>query len=199
MITRRQLIVRHRALDPTAWTALSALIRLSSATVPRALARADLWEFSWPDDPALAERLGSWTRTANWFANPNRDRATWREASLDSTDLPMGAALASGGMGSSEPGAFLVSWWRGAERAPSHEAAARRSLGVRVEIRHGEVWWLAAAEGDAMKLLERAGDPVQGGLLVNPHSQAARCFAGPLPVPVLVEEVLEPTREGGRS
>jgi hypothetical protein len=175
----RQLIVRHRALDPTAWTALTAL---GDATAkPSALARADLWEFEWEGGAEVEDRLSAWVRTANWFANPNRDRATWRKAEADATDLEVGAALASGGSGATGEGAYLVTAWRGAVRSSEHESAARSALGVTVRVRRGQVWWLTAQ--DARRALTEAGT-----LLANPHSQAARLFAGGLPVPAIEEE-----------
>src|SRR5215470_19267997 len=103
----RQLIVRHRALDPTAWTALTALRTAQSAAMPSALARADVWEFEWEEAADIEAKLTAWARTANWFANPNRDRSTWRRAEADATDLETGAALASGGSGASGAGAYL--------------------------------------------------------------------------------------------
>jgi hypothetical protein len=179
----RQLVVRHRALDPTAWTALHALAQGPSAA--SALARADLWEFEWPGDAQLAERLAAWARTANWFANPNRDRATWRSGAADATDLENGAARASGESGASGRGAYLVTTWRGAVRSREHEAAAARALGVAVRVRRGQVWWLAAESGDAARALAEAGGTERGGLLANPHSQEAFVFGGTLPVPAL--------------
>jgi hypothetical protein len=171
----RQLIVRHRALDPTAWTALTAL---EGAT---ALARADLWEFEWEGGAEVEDRLMAWARTANWFANPNRDRSTWRKADADATDLEPGAALASGGSGATGAGAFCVTTWRGAVRSGEHEEAARHALGVPVRVRRGQVWWLAAQDG-------KRAQADAGGLLANPHSQAARWFAGSLPVPAIEGE-----------
>jgi hypothetical protein len=179
----RQLVVRHRALDPTAWTALHALAQGQSDA--SALARADLWEFEWEGDSAVAERLVAWARTANWFANPNRDRATWRRSDADATDLESGAARVSGESGASGRGAYLVTTWRGAVRSQEHEAAATRALGVAVRVRHGQVWWLAAEGADAEHALHDAGGAERGGLLANPHSQEARVFGASLPVPAM--------------
>lgn len=181
----RQLIVRHRALDPTAWTALTALRDGASVAKPSALARADLWEFEWEGGAEVEERLAAWARTANWFANPNRDRATWRKAEADATDLEAGAALASGGSGATGAGAYLVTTWRGAVRSSEHEAAARRALGSPVTVRRGQVWWLAAEGSDPTRVLTDAGGRPEGGLLANPHSQEARVFALGLPVPAI--------------
>jgi hypothetical protein len=174
----RQLIVRHRALDPAAWTALTALGQ--GADKPSALARADLWEFEWEGGAEVEERLAAWARTANWFANPNRDRATWRNTEADATDLEAGAALASGGSGSTGQGAYLVTTWRGAVRATEHEVAARRALASPVHVRRAQVWWLAAEGEDSPKALAKAG-----GLLANPHSQEVRLFGASLPVPAI--------------
>jgi hypothetical protein len=184
----RQLIVRHRALDPTAWTALTALVGAGGTGKPSALARADLWEFEWEGGAEVEGRLTAWARTANWFANPSRDRATWRSAEGDATDLEAGAALASGGSGATGVGAYLVTTWRGAVRSSEHEAAARRALGLAVRVRRGQVWWLAAEGADSAQALADAGGRQGGGLLANPHSQAARVFAHGLPVPAIGEE-----------
>jgi len=183
----RQLIVRHRALDPTAWTALTALGEGAGTDKPSALARADLWEFEWEGGAEVEERLTAWARTANWFANPNRDRATWRKAEADATDLEAGAALASGGSGAEGSGAYLVTTWRGAVRSSEHEAAARRALASPVRVRRGQVWWLAAEADD--EALARAG-----ALLANPHSQATRVFARTLPVPAIGDDQGEEER-----
>ena len=179
----RQLIVRHRALDPTAWTALTALGKDAGSAGPSALARADLWEFEWEGAADVERVLTDWARTANWFANPNRDRATWRSAEGDATDLEAGAVLASGGSGATGTGAYLVTTWRGAVRSSEHEAAARRALGSPVIVRHGQVWWLAAQGADSSQVQAFAG-----GLFANPHSQEARVFAHGLPVPAIAEE-----------
>jgi len=179
----RQLVVRHRALDPTAWTALHALAEGRSTAT--ALARADLWEFEWEGDAGVAERLQAWARTANWFANPNRDRATWRRGEADATDLESAAARVSGESGASGRGAYLVTTWRGARYSDDHEAAATRALGVPVRVRHGQVWWLAAEGADAERVLHDAGGAEGGGLLANPHSQEARVFGPALPVPAM--------------
>jgi len=184
----RQLVVRHRALDPTAWTALTALADRPSGTRPTALARADLWEFEWQGAPEVEQELSQWARTANWFANPNRDRATWRRAASDATDLEAGAALASGGSGATGTGAYLVTTWRGAVRSSEHEAAARRALGMAVRVRRAQVWWLAAQGQDPARALAEAGGTSLGGLLANPHSQEARLYATSLPVPAIEEQ-----------
>lgn len=191
---RRQLLVRHRGLDPTAWTALEALARLARRGRPGALARAALWEFSWDGDAASEGRLGEWVAEANWFANPNRDRATWRRASSDPTEMEAGAALLSGGVGASGAGAYLVSAWRGAVVAGEHAAAATRALGRPVQVLRAQVWWLGAAASAAAAILEEAGAGAAGGLLVNPHSERAWLFAGDLPVPLL--DTGEENRQG---
>jgi hypothetical protein len=186
MTVCRQLLVRHRGLDPTAWTALHALARLCGDDPPAALARAALWEFTWEGDADGDALLRAWVAGANWFANPNRDRATWRQSAGDATDLEAGAALAGGGVGSAGPGAYLVTAWRGAADAPEHEAAARRALGRPVRLRRGQVWWLAAAAGDAGRILAPGGAAAR--LLANPHSETARRVVGALPVPLLGDE-----------
>ena len=191
MIQRRQLLVGHRALDPTAWTALVALGSDRRGGRPSALARADLWEFEWSGSPELSGRLEGWTSAANWFANPNRDRATWRVREEDPTDLERGAALADGGSGASGPGAFLVTVWRGEQRSLEHEAAASRALGTPLVVRRGQVWWLCAEDGDAMAVLAAAGGGPSGGLLANLHAQAARLYGEQLPVPAVWDEADE--------
>jgi hypothetical protein len=186
MTARCQLLVRHRGLDPTAWTALHALAEGADAPGrPAALARAVLWDFAWDGEPDLARHLADWVAAANWFANPNRDRVTWRQAYADPTDLEVGAALASGGVGSAAPGAFLVTAWRGGQEAAAHAAAAFRALGCAVSVHQGQVWWLAAEGGDPASILLRSGGGADGGLLVNRHSQVARLCAAGLPVPAL--------------
>jgi hypothetical protein len=197
VIALRQLLVRQRGLDPTAWTALEAMLRGEGPGRPAALARAAVWEFAWEEDggTGLAERLEAWVAAANWFANPNRDRATWRTRSGDATDLASGAALASGGLGSPAPGAHLVTAWRGAAAASEHAAAAAGALGCPVAVRRGEVWWLAAEAGDAASILEWAGAAETGGLLANPHSQRAVLYPGVLPVPAVPAEP-GPARRG---
>ena len=175
MTERRQLLVRHRALDPTAWTALVSLRGTA------ALARADLWEFEWQGAPDVAERLEAWAGSANWFANPNRDRATWRAAAGDPTEIEAGAALATGGMGATGRGAYLVTIERGASRARAHEEAASRALGTRVAVRRAQVWWLAAESSEAAA---RAKD----SLFANPHAQASRLYGDTLPVPATWDE-----------
>jgi hypothetical protein len=188
MIQRRQLLVRHRALDPTAWTALVTLGHTARAGRPVALARADLWEFEWAGSPDLVRRLEKWASAANWFANPNRDRATWRAREEDPTDLEAGAALADGGSGARGPGAFLVTVWRGARRSLEHEAAASRALGTPLAVRHGQVWWLCAEDGGAETMLAAAGGGPTGGLLAHLHAQAARLYGEGLPVPAIWDE-----------
>jgi hypothetical protein len=199
MTVCRQLLVRHRGLDPTAWTALHALARLARGGRPAALARAALWEFAWEGGPELDRRLADWVAAANWFANPNRDRATWRRSASDPTDLEAGAALACGGVGSAMPGAYLLTTCRGAPGAPEHQAAATQALGQAVRVRRGQVWWLAAAEGDASALLAAAGGAGGGGLLANPHSEIARLITAALPVPLLGDaaETKGPSSEPG--
>jgi hypothetical protein len=181
----RQLVVRHRALDPTAWTALTALRAKPGPLAPSALARADLWEFEWEGAAALEEPLAEWAREANGFANPNRDRATWRQAAGDATDLEAGAALASGESGAKGPGAFLVTTWRGDVCSTEHEAAAARALGVAMRVRRAQVWWLSCEVGDPKAALAAAGGGPSGGLLANPHSQAASLYGDTLPVPAI--------------
>lgn len=178
MSERRQLLVRHRALDPTAWTALMSLPGAS------ALARADLWEFEWSGAADLAARLEAWAGAANWFANPNRDRSTWRAADADPTEIEAGAALASGGSGATGRGAYLVTIERGSARSREHEAAATRALGTPIAVRRAQVWWLAAEAGDAAVALENAG----GGLLANSHAQASRFYGENLPVPAVWDD-----------
>ena len=178
MTERRQLLVRHRALDPTAWT---ALVSLRGAT---ALARADLWEFEWTGGADLAARLEAWAGSANWFANPNRDRSTWRAAEGDPTEIEAGAALATGGSGATGRGAYLVTVERGSARSREHEAAATRALGTPIAVRRAQVWWLAADGGDAAATLGDAGV----GLLANPHAQASRLYGERLPVPAVWDE-----------
>ena len=187
MIQRRQLIVQHRSLDPTAWTALVALGD-AGREGPSALARADLWEFEWSGTADLAGRLESWARAANWFANPNRDRATWRGRGEDPTDLEAGAARASGGSGADGPGAFLVTVWRGAARSLEHETAASAALGTPIVVRRAQVWWLYAERGDPAAMLASAGGGPSGGLLANPHAQDARLYGERLPVPAVWEQ-----------
>lgn len=188
MSERRQLLVRHRALDPTAWTALHTLVEGARRGRPTALSRAQLWEFAWEGGPEVGSALANWAESANWFWNPSRDRATWRRTASDPSDLESGAARAEGAVGSEEKGVYLVTFWRGTSEAPDHANAARRALGVELRVRRGQAWWLAAAEGHALEVLEEAGGRPEGGFLVNPHSQDARVYEGELPVPALWQE-----------
>jgi hypothetical protein len=196
MTVCRQLLVRHRGLDPTTWTALHALRALHPQAAPTALARAVVWEFTWQEGGDLAARLAQWVGAANWFANPNRDRLTWRGAAADPTDLEAGAALVSGGVGSAGPGACLITAWRGAGAGPAHSAAAARALGHPVQVRRGELWWLSSDGGDAVAILRAAGAEPAGGLLANPHSEVARVLVGAVPVPLLPDDFAGGAAEG---
>ena len=195
MSERRQLLVRHRALDPTAWTALHALRAEPETAGASALARAALWEFEWEGAPA--ERLEEWVASANWCANPNRDRAVWRDRNDDPTELAQGAARSDGSVGADGSGAYLVAAWRDGLDVPAHESAAASALGVPVRVRRALVWWLGG-DGDALEILARAGARAEGGLLVNPHSQAS--WSGEtLPVPAIGTWAQGPSSTGGRE
>jgi hypothetical protein len=197
MSERRQLLVRHRALDPTAWTALHALRTEPQTSAASGLSRASLWEFEW-DGGAPAERLEEWVASANWFANPNRDRATWRASASDPTEMAAGAACADGTVGAGEPGAYLITAWREALDAPAHEAAATSALGCRVRVRRALVWWLGSEDGDPAAILAHAGGRLEGGLLVNPHSQSS--WGGEtIPVPAIGDWAGAAHASGGRE
>lgn len=183
-----QLLVSRRGLDPVAWTALHALREVALPATPRALGRADLWEFALPPAGG-AEELIEWAVSANWFANPSRDLVRWREHNGDPTALAQAAVRADGGVGIDGNGAYLAVTWIAALSAPAHEKAARRHLGVEVAVRRGHVWWLGVEGGPAGECLTTATGAGGGGLLMNPHSQRSLIYPENLPVPTLFADV----------
>jgi hypothetical protein len=171
-------------------------MRLSARAM--ALARAELWEFELPastDDRALV----GWAAAANWFANPSRDHVGWRRHVAENDPLRSAAVTAAGGVGIDEVGAFRVVTWIDGERAPPHEDAVRRQLGIEVSVRRGHVWWLASRPGQAEECLRAASGGLGGGLLLNPHSQRARLYPAVLPVPALFTQSVdcEPLESAG--
>jgi hypothetical protein len=188
-----QLLVLRRGLDPVAWTALHALRELQLPATPRALGRAELWEFDLPEGSG-PEQLMSWAVSANWFANPSRDRVRWRRQPGDPTGLAQAAVRADGGVGSQGDGAYLAVTWIDALDAPAHQKAARRHTGAEVEVRRGHVWWLGVSGAAATTCLEAATGSGSGGLLVNPNSQRSRIYHDNLPLPTLFAEVWDARR-----
>jgi hypothetical protein len=188
-----QLLVMRRGLDPVAWTALHALRELKLPAVPRALGRADLWEFRLPAGTGADELMG-WAVSANWFANPSRDAVRWRRRSGEPTGLAQAAVRADGGVGSRGDGAYLAVTWIDALEAPAHEKAVHRHTGAAIEVRRGHVWWLGVGDASAATTLEAAGGDPGGGLLVNPHSQRYRIFPDNLPLPMLFAEIWDTRR-----
>jgi hypothetical protein len=183
-----QLLVSRRSLDPVAWTALHALRELELPATPRALGRADLWEFALPPECGV-EELIRWAVSANWFANPSRDLVRWRRHSGDPTALSQAAVRADGGVGDRGDGAYLAVTWIDALRAPAHEKAVRRHLGAEIAVYRGHVWWLGVEGKSAAGCLAAATGAGEGGLLLNPHSQRSLIYPDDLPVPTLFADV----------
>lgn len=183
-----QLLVLRRSLDPVAWTALHALLELELPARPRALGRADLWEFALSPDLG-EEELREWAVSANWFANPSRDLVRWRSRSGDPTALSRAAVRADGGVGVPGNGAYLAVTWIDALEAPAHQKAAARHLGGEIAVRRGHIWWLGVEGSAAAACLAAACGDGGGGLLMNPHSQWSRIYPEELPVPTLFADV----------
>lgn len=194
-----QLLVSRRGLDPVAWTALHALGGLELPATPRALARAELWEFGLPSG-ADPERLVRWAVSANWFANPSRDRVRWRLSSGDPAALSESAVRADGGVGMKGDGAYLSVTWIDGLEAPAHEKAVRRHLELEIAVRRGHVWWLGVDGNSAADCLRILADEAAGGLLANPHSQRCQIHADGLPLPTLFVSAVESRpAEGARG
>jgi hypothetical protein len=194
MTHEMQLLVLRRGLDPTAWSALHTLAARHPEWPVGSLARGDLWEFA-AAERLSRERLARWVETANWFANPTRDRLLWRPAGSPSPRVAAHAVRLDGGVGGEAEGGYLLVVWREAWRAEEYETLSRQALGESVTIRRGTLWWLGAPAGAdtaALAALAEAGASGGGGLLVHPESQWGRWHGVELPCPAigrLVEEV----------
>ena len=194
----RQLFVVRRGLDPTAWTALHTLRETHSEWTVDAVARAELWEFESAASPAAAPvlPLERWVESANWFANPTRDRLLWRQPGEDPPPLGAHAVHEDGRVGATNPGGHLLVAWREGLEAPEHTALARQALAESVTIRRGTVWWLTS--GADPSRTAAAGESAGGGLLANPESQWYRWLGAALPIPLLGHgiETMTPVAKG---
>lgn len=182
----RQLFVVRRGLDPTVWTALHTLRETHPEWAVEAVARAELWEFDAASAARGAERgaaLERWVQSANWFANPTRDRLLWRHLGEAPPPLAAHAVHEDGRVGASSPGGHLLVVWREGLEATEHTTLARQALAESVTIRRGTVWWLAS--GDDPSRIAAAGESAGGGLLANPESQWSRWLGAALPIPLL--------------